>query len=45
MLLSERKVVLAAGYNKNGKLGFGDTKNRNQFEMVPLDFEKIGLIK
>jgi len=45
MLLSERKVVLGAGRNEKGQLGFGDTKNRNQFEMVPLDFEKIGLIK
>jgi len=45
MLLSDKKVVLGARRNEKGQLGFGDTENRNKFEMVPMDFEKIGLIK
>jgi len=44
-LLSDSQTLLAAGLNENGQLGFGDTKNRNLFEIVPLPLEKLGFIK
>jgi len=44
-LLSDSQTVLAAGLNENGQLGFGDIKNRSQFEIVPLPLERIGRIK